>query len=75
MVKIESVKLMRAFDRDTGARLLVNGREVASINFDEHGSEGADVLDQVLAGLAAIAGVQPEEEEVSDAEFMAFDDA
>lgn len=70
MATIESVKLVRAFDRDTGAALLVNGVPVAAVNYDEHGSAGDDILAEVLSGLAQLANVFPETDEVSDDEFI-----
>lgn len=71
MTTITSVKMIRACDRDTGAKLLVNGVEVARVNFDEHGGEGEAVLEQVLNGLARLANVYPATDEVADGDFDA----
>jgi hypothetical protein len=70
-MKIETVKLVRAFDRDVGSRLLVNGVEIASANYDDHGDAGAEVLYAMHQGLARLAGVSAEIADVDDPEFEA----
>lgn len=60
---ITSVKLVRGYSREDGARLLVNDTEIANVNYDEHGSVGEDVLEQVMNGLAKLANVFPVQEE------------
>lgn len=68
-MEIKSVKLINAFDRDTGSKLLVNGKAIAAVNYDEHGSAGVGVLEDVLNGLAKMAGIYPETDELPDDEF------
>ena len=69
-MKIETVKLLRAFDRDTGAALLLNGKVIAETNYDEHGSGGEHMLEGILDRLAKMAGVYPDQDEVDDDEFL-----
>lgn len=68
-MKIETVKLVRAFDRDVGSKLMVNGVEIASVNYDDHGDAGAEVLYAMHQGLARLAGVSAEIADVDDPEF------
>lgn len=68
-MKIESIKLVHAYDRDTGSALLVNGRVIALCNYDDHGSAGSELLESIMENLAAMAGVRPEQDEIDDDEF------
>ena len=69
-MKIKKLELIDSFDRDTGSILVINGEPVASVNYDEHGSAGLDVLKQVHNNLAKKAGVFPHRDELDDNEFF-----
>ncbi len=70
-MQIKSLKILRAYDRDTGAALFVNGEVVTTVNYDEHGSDGERVLVAVAEGLSKLSGLRVEEDEVPDEEFRA----
>lgn len=61
-MEIESV-VLRGWCRDEGYQLLVNGVEIASASYEEDGSSGIDLLEQVHDGLARFAGVYPARED------------
>lgn len=63
------VKLIRAFDRETGAALIANGMVMATVNYDEHGSAGERILQTVGESLADLLNVKFIEDEVDDEEF------
>jgi hypothetical protein len=68
-MKIKTVRLIHAHDRDIGSKLLINGEEVARCSYDEHGSAGQDLLEQIHRKLAGLAGKPAEIDEVSDEDF------
>lgn len=68
-MQIESVKFVRAEDRDVGAALFVNGQVVAEVNYDSYGTHGEALLEEMAGRLGAITDIRPEYAEVSDEEF------
>lgn len=73
-LRVQSVKLVRAWDRDTGAALLLNGEIVATVDYDEDGSAGEEVLLKVMRNIAKMANVFPQEGEIDDDAFNAMID-
>lgn len=71
-MEISSLKLVRAYDRDVGAALVINGHVVCTVNYDEHGSSGEDVLKSVLEGFSDLTGLKVEEDEMDDEEYRDF---
>lgn len=64
------LKLIKAFDRDTGSAAVLDGRLISCVNFDEHGSEGAAVQENFAANLAAALGTRLVRVEMPDAEYI-----
>jgi len=56
-MKIESVVMYNAGERDLLNILHVNDEVLATANYDEHGSAGMDLLYTVAERLADLAGV------------------
>ncbi|WP_395443543.1 hypothetical protein [Caulobacter sp. UC70_42] len=54
----------RAFDRDTGNRYYVNGRDVGYSNYEEHGSDGMSLADDLFASIARAVGADLKIEDV-----------
>lgn len=71
-MQISSLKLVRAYDRDVGAALVINDEVICTVNYDEHGSSGEDVLKSVLEGLSDLTGLKVEEDEMDDEEYREF---
>lgn len=70
--EIREVKLVRAYDRDVGSSIFVNGEEFLHVNYDEHGSAGESLLEEVAKKLAGLADVALVEDELDDDEFRAL---
>ena len=68
-MQIETLKFLMASDSEVGAAALVNGVAIATVNRDEHGPAGEQVLRSVLEGLSKLSGVRVEEDEVDEDEF------
>ena len=54
-MQIETLKFLMASDSEVGAAALVNGVAIATVNRDEHGSAGEQVLRSVLEGLSKLS--------------------
>lgn len=63
-MKIDSLKLIHAFDRDDGSRLCVNGTEIGSVNYDEHGSAGSELFETIAKNLSDLLDLKLEVDEV-----------
>ncbi|MCE6959332.1 hypothetical protein LAZ40_09740 [Cereibacter sphaeroides] len=66
---IGSVTLVRAWDRDTGAKIMIDGKELARADYEEHGSDGLALLETIHRRLAEMAGVEPRVLDVEDEDF------
>lgn len=64
--------LIEADDRDFGSALLLRGKVVIEVNYDEHGSAGAELLRQAGDRLSEILGVPLIKEEMSDGDYKTF---
>lgn len=60
------VFLLEAFDRDTGSMLYVKGREIMSVNYDEHGPSGATLIRSAAERLSSALGPELDQDEVDD---------
>lgn len=53
---MKTFTLARAYDRDTGNRYLIDGREVGRSNYEEHGSDGMSLADDLFTSIARAIG-------------------
>ena len=56
--------LQRAYDRDDGHRYYVGEREVARSNYEEHGSDGMSLADDIFTSIARAIGAELEVKDV-----------
>lgn len=53
---MKTFTLARAYDRDTGNRYLIDGAEVGWSNYEEHGSDGMSLADELFTTIARAVG-------------------
>lgn len=68
--EIRTIKLVEAEDRDTGIALMINGKCVGSSNYDEHGSGGMILIENIAEKLSDITNIKVEHQDVPDDEFL-----
>lgn len=65
---MKTFTLVRAYDRDTGNRYLIDGREVGRSNYEEHGSDGMSLADDLFTGIARAMSANVEVKDVPNHE-------
>lgn len=61
---MKTFTLARAYDRDAGNRYLIDGREVGRSNYEEHGSDGMSLADDLFTSVARAMGAAVEVKDV-----------
>lgn len=61
---MKTFTLARAYDRDTGNRYLIDGSEVGRSNYEEHGSDGMSLADDLFGSIARAIGAEVEVKDV-----------
>jgi hypothetical protein len=64
--------LIEADDRDLGSALVYRGKVVIEVNYDEHGSAGAELVRQTAERLAVILETPVTKEDMSDDDYKNF---
>lgn len=63
---MKTFTLARAYDRDTGNRYLIDGVEVGRSNYEEHGSDGMSLADDLFTTIARAMSATVEVKDVPD---------
>ena len=61
---MKTFTLARAYDRDDGNRYLIDGREVGRSNYEEHGSDGMSLADDLFTSVARAVSAAVEVKDV-----------
>jgi hypothetical protein len=60
-MKVEKIELIRGFMEDDSVDLKINNVEIATANYDEHGSYSYYIMNDVAEGLSKLFDVPVEE--------------